>query len=74
MSRIRVQWSEIPPRRYNKYLSDRIYRINRIICRTAPEEWPETHIGSDRKKGTTRNHMGKYFLFSCKNDLAKEMV
>jgi hypothetical protein len=29
---------------HNKNLSDRIYRINRMICQAAPEDWPETCI------------------------------
>ena len=33
-----TKWS----RRHNKNLFDRIYRINRIICRTAPEARPDT--------------------------------
>jgi hypothetical protein len=37
----------------NKNLSDRIYRINMMICRAAPEEQPETHFRFTEPAGAT---------------------
>ncbi len=46
-----------------------------MICRTAPEERPETRIGSDRKKRDDNESHGKLFpVFRYKIGLAEEMV